>query len=840
MLMTKRKGFDSKILLVLDNKTILMQKYLNSFSDINILYIIVIIIFISAKYESLNAQIKPPENKTITAYRTSATIKIDAKAEEPDWSNTVISNDFYPYYPKNDSLPNTEFPTRLRMLYDDSGIYIYAEMFDPRPDSILRQVAVRDEDAVADQIDIRINPFNDAQQDFIFLVSAAGVQIDGISTLNNGDDYTPDAVWESKTEINSKGWVAEIKIPYSALRFPKQKANHWSMTVFRNVQRRRFILSWNFIDRAASNPMKYAGQITGIDNISTPKRLFLTPYASTYYHADQDKLTFKAGADLKLGISDNFTLDAILIPDFGQTSFDEVQYVLGPFEQKFLEKRAFFTEGIDLFSKGDIVYTRRIGQIYNKKPELKGDEDIIEYPGQTNLLNAFKFSGRTAGGLGIGVMNAMTGNSYVTVKNNITGDVRKLLQSPFTNYNVAVADMRYGKGNSISLINTNVIRYGSFNDANVGALLSDNYLLKNKYEFKSALKYSHLTEVAKSEGVNISGTFLKVEGKHNFGLGGEYMSKYYDPNDFGIQYYKDYTMIDGFYTYRLLNSTKRFNSFNVFTEASTRVNNTSSKIENAQISARINSQSSKNNFFGIMIGSNPLKYYDHYEPRVENRYMRQYRDMFMWLGFSPNYNKKFIVEFFPSFWGKEVKGMWGYELEIDPRWRINDHMVIRSNIEILEARKEMGFVDQIASNIIVGQRNQKTLTASLNWTYNFNSSISLYATARYYLTAVKYNEFFSLGIDGEYYPTDYSATDKDLTYNNWNFDFSFNWWYAPGSQLTFLYRNSLEYADSKYDTNISHALRNFLDNPKENTFSLRLTYFLDYNYVANMIHKNKN
>jgi hypothetical protein len=112
--------------------------------------------------------------------------------------------------------------------------------------------------------------------------------------------------------------------------------------------------------------------------------------------------------DIKYGINDAFTLDAILIPDFGQTKFDDQILNLGPFEQQFNENRSFFTEGTDLFSKGDLLYSRRIGGRPNNQPTVAENETIIENPSSVDLINALKVSGRTKGGLGIGILNAVT------------------------------------------------------------------------------------------------------------------------------------------------------------------------------------------------------------------------------------------------------------------------------------------------------------------------------------------------------------------------------------------------------------------------------------------------
>ena len=216
--------------------------------------------------------------------------------------------------------------------------------------------------------------------------------------------------------------------------------------------------------------------LEGIENIETPTRLFLIPYASYYLNSlpnEKGQGALKGGMDLKYGLTDAFTLDAVLIPDFGQTKFDNKILNLGPFEQVFNENRPFFTEGTDLFNKAGLFYSRRIGGAPSTYPDLSENEEVTEYPSSVKLLNALKVSGRTKGGLGVGVLNAVTEKTDVTVQNTLTNESRSVTVEPIANYNITVLDQRFNQNSSISLVNTNVTRDGEFRDANVSALAFD-------------------------------------------------------------------------------------------------------------------------------------------------------------------------------------------------------------------------------------------------------------------------------------------------------------------------------------------------------------------------------
>ena len=201
-------------------------------------------------------------------------------------------------------------------------------------------------------------------------------------------------------------------------------------------------------------------------------RLFFFPYASTYINNNKElgtKVDVKGGLDIKYGINDAFTLDAILVPDFGQTAFDNQILNLGPFEQQFNENRPFFTEGTDLFNKGNLFYSRRIGGDPSHYPDTENDEEILNYPSAVNLLNALKVSGRTKNGLGVGVLNAITEKTDVTIRKTITNldnstrfEDRKEVVEPLSNFNIITLDQRFNKNSSVSFVNTNVTRDGSF------------------------------------------------------------------------------------------------------------------------------------------------------------------------------------------------------------------------------------------------------------------------------------------------------------------------------------------------------------------------------------------
>ena len=208
----------------------------------------------------------------------------------------------------------------------------------------------------------------------------------------------------------------------------------------------------------------------------------------------------------------------ILVPDFGQTKYDDQILNLGPFEQQFNENRPFFTEGTDLFSKGNLVYSRRIGGNPINFPTVEANEEIIDNPGNINLINALKVSGRTKKGLGVGVLNAVTEKTTATIRNNDTQEIRKETVEPLANYSVLVLDQRFRKNSSVTFVNTNVARNGSFRDGNVTALVWDLNTKKNTYNLAGNLKYSYINDIEDKKGINSQLNFSETTGKYRYGL----------------------------------------------------------------------------------------------------------------------------------------------------------------------------------------------------------------------------------------------------------------------------------------------------------------------------------
>ncbi|KAF2511844.1 DUF5916 domain-containing protein [Flavobacterium foetidum] len=789
------------------------------------------------------------QKKTVRAQITSQNIIVDGKLNEPVWETAATASNFVNYEPDNGKPEPDNQKTSIKIVYDNDAIYIGAIMYDDEPDKILKEISQRDNFGTADLFGVFINGFNDGQQDFMFYVSAADVQGDCIMTDANGEDYSWDAVWISKATITDKGWIAEIKIPYSALRFSAENKQTWGINFFREVKRTRYKYTWNFVDNKLGTFTQQTGALEGIENIKPPTRLFFMPYASYYLNAGAGQKTYgtmKGGMDIKYGINDAFTVDAILIPDFGQTKYDDQILNLGPFEQQFNENRAFFTEGTDLFNKGKMFYSRRIGGPPSVEPDLNDNEEIIETVQNVNLINALKLSGRTKGGLGIGILNAVTEKTFATIKDTLSGETRRAVVEPLTNYNVLVLDQRFRKNSSVTFINTNVTRNAHYKDANVTGLAWDLNTKANTYSIFGNAKYSIINDIEDKKGFYSTVTFAETSGKYRYSIGTDFVTKDFDPNDLGINFYTNYYNFYGSANYRILNPTKLFNAFRINYNMYSEFNKESGKLQDNNINADINLTTVKNNYYGGGITFYPLVTYDYYEPRAENRYVAIPRRIESWASISTNYNHPFAIDLNGTFNVFDESERISYGFDIGPRYRFSDKLLLTYFFSYFRRNNNKGYIDNLdddenentPNTIVFANRNVITYSNTLSGKYAVNSAMTINLAVRQYWSYADNKDILQLQQDGNLTPYNQYTDNKNSSFYSWNADLSYSWWFAPGSQLSVLYRNNASnyerIIDKDFKDNVSRLLTN---DALKHIFSISVKYFIDYNAVKNKIQK---
>jgi hypothetical protein len=781
------------------------------------------------------------QKKTVFTSRIAEKMTIDGKLTEESWSTVESATDFIMFNPDNGKPIDPAKKTDVKILYDNDAVYIGAVMFDDEPGKIMKEMTQRDIFGSADHFGVFINGYNDGQQDFQFYLSAAGVQMDCLTTEENGEDYSWDAIWEGQVTITDFGWVAEMRIPYAALRFPEMKSAVWGLNFYRELRRDRQQYTWNFIDTKVQGTLNQTGTLKGLEDIKTPTRLFFIPYASYYYETSKTDTqnTFKGGLDIKYGINDAFTLDAILVPDFGQTKYDNVELNLGPFEQQFNENRPFFTEGIDLFTKGNLFYSRRIGGAPSTIVVTDNPDIVVENPVTVDLLNAIKISGRTKGGLGIGVLNAVTEKTFATVTSD--GETTEVLVEPVANYNVFVLDQRFNKNSSVSFVNTNVMREGFFRDANVSAMVFDLNTKANTYKMAGDFKYSYVNQYSDMDdktGINTSLRFAETSGKYRFETGGSYISKDFDSNDLGLIFQTHYHAFFANGSYRILNPTKNFNTFQVYTSYYGEFDNLTGLPQQGNYYGEVTLNTRKNDFWAFSINGRALETYDFYEPRIDGRYVYLPPAIGGSATLSSNYNRKFAVDLSPSVSFTNEEHRESFSFFVSPHYRFNDRFGANIGFNYIRQNNNVGYIDDTyvdettPYDIYFTKRNRSTYSITLGSKYSINKDMTINLNGRYYWSYAENMEFFTLTDDGHLTPATYTE-NKNSNFNTWNLDLSYSWWFALGSQVSVLYRNSSSNFTNEIDKDFNTNFTNSFKNNLNHVFSISIRYYIDYNRAKN-------
>lgn len=785
------------------------------------------------------------DRKKISATRITAPPKIDGELNDDAWKNAELIKDFIVFRPENGKKVTNEYRTIVKVIYNDDAIYISAMMYDPNPDKIPMQFATRDNFSQADFFLATINPNDDGQNPFEFVVQSTGNQ--GDSKVSNGqEDFNWSAVWESAAKVNEQGWAVEMKIPYSALRFSNTPVQHWGFNFHRRLERLNEQHTWTHIDNAIGRWTQHDGLVENFKNIKPPTRLGLYPYASSISESYNGTTNYdwSVGLDIKYGLTENFTLDATLIPDFSQAGFDNVELNLGPFEQQFAEQRQFFTEGTELFNNGNLFYSRRIGSSpidqFNVYSQLNANEEIIDYPGKVTMLNAIKISGRTKNGLGIGFFNAITGKTEATIKNNSTGNTRTVETSPFSNYNILVLDKQFNQNSSVTLINTNVTRAGDFRDANVTGLLWHVETKDSKYNVDGSVKMSNIFDDVNNPntGYTFDTSFGKNAGSWFWEIGYNFEDKSFNPNDMGILFSNNEQQVYGNAGFRTLKPIGIFNRYSFNFRNNLQYQHESGIYTGYEAGLNFNAET-KNRFnFGANINYGSISK-DFNEPRQGNTsgvYFKRPERLNFNSWFNTNSQKKLVLNMnlFYSTYSKDPKNGFGFGFGLSPSYRFNNKFSLQYNFNYNKTFNDQGYVNQVGNDIIFGERDRKSYVNSVSGRYNFSTKSSLSLSFRHYWSSVDYtNNYFKLNTDGSLSTSTYN-NGSDVNFNSWNLDLNYIWQFAPGSQLIALYRNTIMNQDSNSSLDFFKNLDNLFQQPNQNVFSLRLVYYIDYNKLKNI------
>lgn len=762
-------------------------------------------------------------------------IKVNGILDEAEWAQSAKIDELNQYFPEP-SAPQEGIQSDVRIFYTQEGIYFAGILKDDRA-PILSQLTPRDRvNANTDWIHLIINPFNDGANDFNFYLSAAGVQGDSRQTSDNDEDGSWNAVWWSAVVKEKHQWSFEIYIPYQVLRIPQGGAGAqppaWGFNIKRSIRSDRTMYSWNPIDRNFRNESLQSGLLTGINVIDPPVRISLRPNitAGMQKTGDSDwRATRTGGADIKIGLNKSFTLDMTLLPDFSQVAFDEQFVNFEAFEQQFDENRQFFTEGVNLFNKADLFYSRRIGG--NPKNFTNANLDDLSNTTQsfTRMLNATKLTGTTDKNLSVGFLNAITAANFIKGTDSL-GNAVEILTEPLTNYNVTAVDQRFGGNSSIGLINTNVTRMnteGSARDANVTAITGNLNFWENSHYFNGAFGRSSIYDTEDNyAGLAGAWDVGKQTGAWRWDHSLEVLSNTFDPNDLGFQ-----ARGNKFHQrFRVSHNLLAPNKY--FLRRRHRVGIQYNRLFDGGNFERFHAEYSffglTNSFvaFGYNVEARPDEY-DFYDARVWGRYRVNPASFWHNAWLSTDFRKPLAIELRGGQWWWADWGARGRYGEVELIGRINDQFNLRAEFE-LGNNHQIGWAQTISADSIgMALRHRRNFEQTLRGQYLFGPNSYLTLDLRHSWNRIDNENIFHLNEDGSLKPSD-AYSDPTLRINFFNVDLKYVLWFAPGRELNLLYRVSLANSDDAVDLGYLQNIQSLSGLPADNFFSLRLVYFLDY------------
>jgi len=771
-------------------------------------------------------------------------IKIDGILDEEEWKMADEAGDFIQHEPLN-GMPATE-KTVAKVLYDDEAIYIGVKAYDSDPSRIVSRLSRRDSyNSPSDWIRVGIDSYHDKRTAFEFDVNPCGVKRDLIWYDDTEADSNWDAVWDVKTSINTDGWTAEFRIPFSQLRFARNDGKStWGFQVCREILRKNELDFWNPVPKDADRIVSLFGELEGIEHIPHVTHLEFMPYTvgSIETYADDDDPyrnkpsgDARLGADLKYGITSNLTLDVTINPDFGQVEQDPSEVNLTEYESYFEEKRPFFMEGLNIFQypimfsdedNEGLFYSRRIGrtpQFYplDSSRWLDTGDFYAKIPKFTKILAAGKLTGRTSSGWSIGILEALTDKENALVKLPDGREVGIAVE-PMTNYFIGRGLKDFNNGRStFGAIITNVLRDIPNEDLDflnrtataVGLDFShrwhnDEFQIMGKVigsritgsreallEAQTSSARYYQRPDAKHLGVDSSLTSMNgfavnlLAGKFAGGkwrYGGAYMTRSpgFEVNDLGYMRFADAHVAALWGGYEQFEPGKVLREWRVNTNIYLAWNYGNEKIEEG---CNINGHIQFLNYCGIYGGV------AREAEKKDNTHLRGGPSLIIpgitrsWHGFYTD-RRKTISFGYNGHFAKRDRGMISYSASPRLTVRPSGRFDFTLNPSFSVSEDDIQYVDEINGRYIVANLKMKqlALTIRLNLTINPDMTLQFYGMP--FIAAGDYSDFKEVvsprarNYDERFAPYNY-PDNPDFNFRQFRSNLVFRWEYSPGSTI---------------------------------------------------------
>lgn len=771
------------------------------------------------------------QNQEAIARRISVPPTIDGALSEATWGAGIPAT----HFTQNRPFPNSPctFQTEVWIAYDDFNLYVAAAMHDTAPDSILQQFSVRDNVENSDEFGIWFSPYNDGINAVGFTTTPRGTLGDFIMTAQGSDDAW-NGVWEVQSQVHENGWSTEMRIPWSQFRMPRVSGSEeqlWGMNAWRVVRRNREETVWNALDPTQSSMVNQGGVLRGIQGVDTPPRIALFPYVSSYATTALDEggdrqwsVPINGGLDAKLGLGDAFTLDATLVPDFGQVVTDNLVLNLSPYEVRFAENRPFFQEGTDLFNKGGLFYSRRVGS-------------------EGQLINATKLSGRTSSSTGLGTFQAFARDT--------TGS-----EDVLTSYNVTVVDQNLPNNSFVTALSTSTIRSGEGRDAYVQGT---QFVLRNPANSWALSGNAAVNQMAQGdpadhdEGHTWGVTLAKTTGLFRGSIGHRQESEFFNPNDLGYLAAPNEVTTQGELEYGIYKPFGAFNRMWWTLNSDVMHLYAPRSFSNWRWSGEWAAVTRGFWFNKITWEGQPVDGQDFFASRLDGMPFTTPKWASLDAVTSTDYRKALALDaFVKRQWRPEFEDWKGFFLRLAPRFRFSDRFSMNYVWSLQVRQKERGWAGLLddlygGPESLFGERDNSSHTHVLNASYIFSPNASLSARIRHYWSVVDYHGFFLLASDGSltedpaveaFYDATTETSKYDVNYNAWSVDLVYRWIFSPGSEISIVWKNTLSEEGVVLPNNYWENWGQMLQSGFNNSLSIRALYYIDYSLFQDQQRRN--
>ncbi len=809
------------------------------------------------------AAVPAPTARGATAARATVAPVLDGTANDEVWRLAPAITQFRQHDPVEDGEPR--YRTEAKVAYDERYLYVLVRAYDPAPDSIMAFLSRRDQQTRSDVIHLMVDSYHDKRTGFRFTVNPLGVKRDFYISNDGQEDPSWDGVWDVSTKVDAEGWVAEYRIPFSQLRFPASDTHTFGFAIWRDIARYSERVSWPLYRRTRTGFVSQWGEVDGFAGITSPRRLEVLPYSvssnaprpTASGFERQQNITF--GADVKYGITSNLTLDGTVNPDFGQVEADPAVLNLGAFEQFFEERRPFFLEGAGIFSfANNLFYSRRIG----RSPQLGGVYADQDNPLNSTILGAAKITGRTASGLNVGFLNAVTdreqGAGGATIEPMTNYLVTRLSQD-LRNGNSGVGLMFTATNRNLDADSRRYLRDGAF----AVGLDARHRFLNNNYQLSGSAVASRVTGTQEaiwrtqrsavhqfqredsplsvdSSLTAMNGTRLGANigktggGVTRFNTGITRTSAGYEVNDAGFLPRADITQNGNWFGlnynepttfYRRLNVN--FNQWNEWNTDGLRLNS----------GANINLNGELPNQWWFWAGYNVNGLGAVYDDRVTRggpALRRTFRSS-AFLGFETDERKalQYVMQGFVAF--RDVAGSSDWGVDPEMRFRAGGNVQGSVSLNYSESVNDQQWYNNFSAPsgtaYTFARLDQTTMGVTTRLDYTMTPTLSLQLYAQPFVTAGDYAELKQVvdaGADryeDRFQP--YTAVEpEDFNFKQFRSNTVLRWEYRPGSVLFFVWQQGRQDFRNAGSFDFGRDYGNLFRTRSDNTFLIKASYWL--------------